>query len=443
MVARRLGPGLAVLLPMLLGGCGSALDLERARRLFQRPASTPTVGTEEVPLAAPESLQAHSGRLRAIALSWDPVLSGEVAGYVVERGLEAEGPFERIATLGGRFRTAWVDRGADLAAKHVSDQGLTGLGDGERYHYRVRSFRGDGAVGAAPSPVAEGATADAPVSPEGLRAYSHLPRSVALSWRPVDDPTVAGYVVYRSPSAGGDYRAVARIDDAYETSFVDEGLGALRVFYYRVAAVNAAGGEGSNTEPVRAVTKPRPLPPVGLAVVERKLGTNRLSWEANVEPDLAGYRLLRMRSGSDGLEPVAEVGPEQTAARDAEVGAAETVRYAVVAFDADGLESTPSETVSVEGVGYGASGNAEAGGVRLRWDPAVAAGFQEVRVLRQGLLRARELGRARGHEFLDQEAGPEGRYRYVLIGVRADGTEAPASLPLEVEVPRAPAAIDD
>ena len=52
-----------------------------------------------------------AGQLRAIALSWDPVLSGEVSGYVVERALAAEGPFERIGTVGGRFRKihyAWT-----------------------------------------------------------------------------------------------------------------------------------------------------------------------------------------------------------------------------------------------------------------------------------------------------------------------------------------------
>ena len=32
---------------------------------------------------------------------------------------------------------------------------------------------------------------------------------VALSWSPVEEPEVVGYVLYRSPSAGGDYREIA------------------------------------------------------------------------------------------------------------------------------------------------------------------------------------------------------------------------------------------
>jgi hypothetical protein len=264
-----------LLIPAL--GCGSALDLESARAIFRRPEppAVPLLAEEPVPLAAPAGLQSFSGRLRAIALSWDPVLAGEVAGYVIERSLDAEGPFEPIAHVSGRFQTTFVDRGSDLAVKRGSDQALTGLGDGEEYTYRVRSFRSDGRRGAQTSPLASSFTAAVPESPEGLRAYSHLPRRVALSWRPVDDPTVAGYVVYRSPSASGEFRQIARIDDAYETSFVDRNLGALRVFYYRVATRNAAGGEGPAAEAVRAVTKPEPLPPVGLAVAKRSCAPGR------------------------------------------------------------------------------------------------------------------------------------------------------------------------
>ncbi len=427
-----------VLIPAL--GCGSALDLERARAVFRRPAPVPAPlpMEEPVPLAAPASLHSFSGRLRAIALSWDPVLSGDVAGYVVERSLTGDGPFEPIANVGGRFQTTFVDRGSDLAAKRGTDQALLGLGDGQEYHYRVRSFRSDGRLGAESSPVASGTTSPVPESPDGLRAYSHLPRRVALSWRPVDDPTVAGYVVYRSPSASGEFREIARIDDAYETSHVDRGLGALRVFYYRVATRNAAGGEGPKTEAVRAVTKPEPLPPIGLTVVERRLGANRLRWEPNVEHDLASYRLLRTREGSDDAEVVAEVSPDQTEAEDVEVGAAESLEYRVVAIDDDGLESASSEPIRVEAAGYGLSARAEGGAVRLSWDPAVAAELEALRVLRAGRLRSREMARLAGTEYIDQDVRPGGRYRYLLIGVRSDGSEAPLSRTVEVEVPQAP-----
>lgn len=426
----------------LVLGCGSALDIDRARALLRRPAPAPALelGAEKVELSAPTRLRSYSGRLRAIALSWDPVLDGEVAGYVVERSLGPGERFEFVAAVNGRFETSFVDRGSDLAAKRGSDQALTGLGDGEAYSYRVRAFRSDGRLGVRASPATSGHTAPAPESPEGLRAYSHLPRHVALSWRPVDDPTVAGYVVYRSPSAGGEFREIARLGDAYDTSYVDDDLGALRVFYYRISAVNAAGGEGLDTEPVRAVTKAEPLPPVGLAVVDRRLGAIRVRWDANVEGDLSAYRLLRRRAGSDEAETVTEVGPEETQAEDPEVGAGEPLHYHVVAIDADGLESSPSEPIRAEGVGYGLRARAEDGGVRLSWDPAVAAELSTVRILRVGRLRSREIGRAAGTEFLDQEAGPGGRYRYQVVGVRPDGSQAPSSRTAEAEVPESVAA---
>jgi hypothetical protein len=55
--------------------------------------------------------------------------------------------------------------------------------------------------------------------------------------------------------------------------------------------------------------------------------------------------------------------------------------------------------------------------------------------MRAGRLRAREVARATGAEYIDQDVRPGGRYRYVLIGVRSDGSEAPPSRAVEVELP--------
>ena len=65
------------------------------------------------------------------------------------------------------------------------------------------------------------------------------------------------------------------------------------------------------------MTKPEPLPPLGLAVAGRRLGSNELVWEPNVEPDLAGYRLLRVRSNAE-PEVVATLPSDQTRASDAD-----------------------------------------------------------------------------------------------------------------------------
>ena len=181
---------------------------------------------------------------------------------------------------------------------------------------------------------------------------SRLPRKVALGWTPSKDPTVRGYLVARSPGPSGPFEPVAEITGRHSTHYVDRGLGDLRVFYYQVAAVNEADARGAPSEPVVALTKPDPLPPGGVHIAAREASSMLIAWEANVEPDVVAYRVLRRSADDDEPAEVGTVSAPQTSLRDVHGGARDAVSYLVIAVDADGLESEPAE-VSVGGVGSG------------------------------------------------------------------------------------------
>ena len=434
-------PGAApwlTLLLVVLPGCAALLDVERLRAtLVNEPAPEAPVLSEAPParLAAVEGLRTVSGELRSIPLRWDPLLAGDVGGYAVERATAPEGPFQRIAVRSGRFAIAYRDDGNDLGAKVQARETAGDLGDGNTYHYRVRPFDSFGRLGAQVSPPVSGTTAAPPNAPVGLHAWSQLPRKVALAWEPLLDPTVSGYVVSRSPSASGTFRVIERLEGRFTTSYVDRGLGDLRVFYYRVSGVNAAGGIGESTSAVRAVTKPEPLPPTGLHVAERTLGRNVIAWERNVERDLAGYRLLRRRDGGNEDELVAEVNAETVRVADEAVAAGESLHYSLLAFDRDGLVSAPSDPVPTTSVGYGLEARVDGDGVLLQWDESLRAEIPTVRVLRMGRFGQDELGRVQASHFVHRGVRPGETLRYRLVGLRPDGTPAPPSAPLEVRVP--------
>jgi fibronectin type 3 domain-containing protein len=183
------------------------------------------------------------------------------------------------------------------------------------------------------------------------------------------------------------------------------------------------------------VTKPEPLPPIGLRVAEQRLGSNLLSWETNVEEDIEGYRLLRRREGADSDEVVAILESGVTSAEDQAVGAGERLAYAAVAFDVDGLESERSDVIAVTSVAYELSGQARDATVHLQWSAEVQEGFAEARILRLGIFGSKEIGRAPSAVFVDRDVKPGHRYRYLVILVREDGSEAPPSAEVEVEVP--------
>jgi fibronectin type 3 domain-containing protein len=279
-----------------------------------------------------------------------------------------------------------------------------------------------------------GTTAPLPDAPADLRAYSRQPREVPLSWRAAEDPRVGGYVVERSPSPDGPFETIAEIDGRHATSHVDRGLGDLRVFYYRVAARNLGGAVGAPSAPVRAVTKPEPLPPLGLRLVSRGLGTNELAWEPNVEPDIAEYQLHRVYPDA-APELVASVPGDHTSARDTGVGAGQALTYRAVAIDRDGLASRWSDPVEAKGVRYDATAEVRADGIHLRWDPRPGEGFVWARVERESWLGRRVLGTSSDGSFVDRDVERGGVYRYVLVLERPGSVEAPPSDPISVRVP--------
>jgi fibronectin type 3 domain-containing protein len=440
--------GIRLLLALVAGfgiGCASF------GALFADPSGEPPAlhGSPPADLPSPEGLRAGSGELRSVPLKWDPLLSGEVAGYTVERALERDGPFTRVAIVPGRLNTVTVDRvpfeadpdpgtDEDPEANTDDDAGAPAvLGDGITAFYRVRAYTPSGQLAESSSEIVAATTAPLPAVPEDLRAYSHQPREVPLSWRASEDPNVTGYVVDRSPTYRGPFVELARIDGRFETIFIDPGLGDLRVFYYRVAAFNSAGASGAASEPVRAVTKPVPLPPIGLRVVEKRLGSNHLAWDPNVETDLAEYRLQRAREGSDAPERVRHVPAGVLSVIDSEVDSDERVSYELVVVDRDGLESAASKPIEVESEGYGLSATVRSDGVHLEWRPRSEEGFVGARVVRRGTLRDVELGSTNEARFVDTDVSPGETHRYFVVLKRDDGTEAAASSPVEIRIPDA------
>lgn len=438
---RGLAAGVAAL--ALAAGCAASPPLPGfagmraawAQLVPPAPVEPPVlVETPAVEIPPPQGLRAVSGQLRIVPLRWEPVLEGEVAGYVVERA-EGDGEFRRAGLALGRFTTSYVDGGSLEQSWGLSTPKPGALRDGVLYRYRVRPFDPRGRLAATPSDEVRATTAPPPEPPAELRAYSHLPRRIALTWHAPDDPSVRGYVLYRSPSQHGTFEPIARLEGRFHNHYVDRQLGDLRVFYYRVASVNAAGGEGAKSEPVRAMTKAEPLPPVGLEVVERRLGANRLSWEPNVEGDVTRYRVLRWREGEETPEVVREVPAERTVVWDEAVAAGERVTYRVVALDADGLKSDPSDPIAVESERYELAAEVRPGALELTWRERADEGFVAAHVQRSSLLRWRELGRVAEPPLVDREVEPGERYRYRVVLERGNGELAPPSEVLEVVVP--------
>lgn len=178
--------------------------------------------------AAPTNVTAGAGDGKA-TINWSAP-AGAVTGYNLYRstsaGAEGTTPYKT-----GLTGTSFAD---------------TGLTNGTTYYYKVAAVNTVGvssqSAEASAKPMAAGA---APAAPTNLNATAGDTQAT-LTWS-VPAGAVTGYNLYRATSAGAEggtpYKA-----GIGGTSFTDTGLTNGTTYYYKVAAVNAAGVSAQSAE---------------------------------------------------------------------------------------------------------------------------------------------------------------------------------------------------
>jgi fibronectin type 3 domain-containing protein len=113
--------------------------------------------------------------------------------------------------------------------------------------------------------------------------------SITLSWR--EAPAAESYSVYRSDDGGNTYH---RVGSPSYSPYTDRGLTQSTAYFYKVSASVAQLGEGHQSEPIAALTKPL-SPPTG--IIARVISAARvdLSWDA---ADASGYKIYRSTSAA-------------------------------------------------------------------------------------------------------------------------------------------------
>jgi hypothetical protein len=118
---------------------------------------------------------------------------------------------------------------------------------------------------------------------------------------------------------------------------------------FDVTTVETIGAVTVESEPsapvcVTPVDRFAPAAPTGLAAVATT-GAVNLIWDANPEPDVAGYVVLRGESPGDTLQPLTPEPIRETRFRDTTAQPGVRYAYAIVAIDRAGNRSTPSARV--------------------------------------------------------------------------------------------------
>lgn len=174
--------------------------------------------------AAPTALSATAASSTQINLAWTDNSNNET-GFYIERSADGSS-FTQIAAVGS----------------NVSTYSNTGLTAATVYYYRVRSYSaaGNSNYSNSANAMTQAAAPALPAAPSGLTLTPVSATQVNLAWTD-NSSNESNFVVERATAVGGPYTVIATLG-ANTTSYSNNtGLSAAIVYYYRVAATNAAG----------------------------------------------------------------------------------------------------------------------------------------------------------------------------------------------------------
>ncbi len=268
------------------------------------------------------------------ALDWSDNTDPLLAGYNVYRSTSSTSGFVKVNT----------------STVTTSDYLDTTAAAGTKYYYKVTAVDSWGGESVASAVVNSTRDADTvpPARPTGLVANG-AGNGVQLTWSANTDVDLAGYRVYRSDAAAGTYLPLNSGALVTDASFLDSANQAGEHWYYKVAAVDLSANESAMSDVADAVRidTTAPAVPTGLTSSSRTDGV-KLTWTANTESDLAGYRIYRA-SSAGGSYAALNGGSLVTGAAtytDGSVSVGVTWFYKVAAVDGSGNESTAAGPVS-------------------------------------------------------------------------------------------------
>jgi hypothetical protein len=284
----------------------------------------------------PVTATADAGK---IIVNWKTEKNPNRAGFLIERSMLAEGPYEALSAQ---------PLGPDV--NQYEDDAVRG---GSTYYYRLRSLNSRGDLGnPSTAAVAQPRNPGGPPKVEGVAADAGQTR-VRLTWKPVSFP-VAGYFVERHALTGAAatqnwVRLNAQVSP--EPLYDDYiGLSSDVKLEYRVLAVAFDNAEGPPSAPVQVVIEDRSVPSEP-SITGASGGDGKASFTfVPASPEEKSAQFLVLRSGSAGELGVVIGDPVPGSARDYTdlyVSPGETYWYRLVAVDKNGNRSDPTRPVVI------------------------------------------------------------------------------------------------
>lgn len=292
----------------------------------------------------------------------------------------------------------------------------------------------------------------APTVPQGLTAES-LQEGIRLSWKPLQNPYLLGYAVFRRNDNQSDFymnRINEQLVPAKDTTFIDKKVKANEVYVYRLQAVDKYGqvSPPSALSKIIYLNKNKSLPPKELRAESHERFI-KISWARSPHRDVSGYILYRAVGANQ--EPAAItpiIGKDTLFWIDSlQLKPRITYAYYLKELNWSGMESTLSGPVfgkltvkippppmnSLSGEAHFEKGN------QLFWRQPLDPFTSFVRLYRATFPDTTSFSKIYeepvsigSYQFLDRQAEAGKLYRYVLRAVSIDTVESVNSSPVDL-----------
>jgi uncharacterized protein len=325
------------------------------------PYTEPVVirGRDLTPPGAPVIDSARNIGGRQIKVSWTQrKTSGDLAGYFVNRGVTAKGPFHLLTPV--------------MLDRHVTSFTDTAAVEHEGNFYVVLAVDTARNVSASSPSYAYLVDSVPPAPPVGLTGQVDSTGIVRLRWTANQEPDLLGYQVYFSYDSNYRFSQVTKrvIPDAFFTDTI--AMNALdRKVYYKIVALDKNDNH-SAFSPAAELRKPVLIPPT--APVAGKIAVSGkqvdIEWVQSRGEGVAGYTIYRKGADSQWVRAgaVAQDWGRQSVHFVDSIHYNADYYYSAETFDTSGLHSARSFAVHVRS--RGADTVDAPTGLQAQWDGA-------------------------------------------------------------------------
>lgn len=404
------------------------------------PVTTLTIARPAEPLPSIQSLRAEEGE-KKVVLRWDRFehLERNYGGYIIEQSTDGGRSFAPRSAIPFMPVTPEGEAPQPVVEYRISLE--------RNYVPVLYRVRGTSAFGELSPPGAEitamGRDRTAPKQP-AIQPYQIVDdRSVLLSWelRGEEDPDLDGFMIAKSMSPEGPFDIITDLLPKTDRVYVDRDVHTLPAHYYVVAAVDTAGNSRMSA-PVLALFPDSipPAVPTGLRANIDSSGVLSLSWAANGETDLQGYRVFYANDPTHEFQQLTTAISTDTTFTDTLTlkTLSELVYYKVTALDFNFNHSPFSDMLTVKkpdivppSAPLIRSVEVREGGVEIAWHPSptsdAAAHVLQRRVAGGDWTRLDSLADGSVRSYLDASTDAGVLYEYVVYAYDDDGLRSPLS----------------